>query len=113
MELLQETHFEATDRELIWFERNKLHRVNFDFSDPTQFLRTTYYIDEFPLFPRVLIWCHNYIPMFPYLARIAWHQLPDIPLGLKKDDYRKIIKEYIAKIRSGDASLFLSRDKRR
>lgn len=101
MKLLSETHFEANNRELVWFNNNELHRLDFDFSDPAESLRLTYYIDKFPVFPKALIWCHNYIPTFPYLAKIMWYKLPGISLGLKKADYKLIIKEYLDKILSG------------
>ena len=56
-------------------------------------------MDTFPFFPRFLVWCHDFIPMFPYFAKITWKQLPSVPVGLTKDEYKEKIKEIIKEIR--------------
>jgi hypothetical protein len=111
MKLKGDTYFEAINRELVWFKENTQYRL--DFTLRQSLVVVTYYVNEFPLFPKLLIWCNNYIPMFPHYAKITWYQLPDIALELNKNEYKKIVKDYIDKILSSDTSIFLNKNLRR
>lgn len=91
----KETHFEARNRELWWFRKSTLYRLNFEFIHDEPSILVFYYVDRFPIFPKLLAWCHDFIPMFPYYAKITWQQLPNFPLDLTKDEYKEKIKEII------------------
>lgn len=99
IKLRKETHYEARDRELRWYIKNSIYRLNFDFSTKDSFVSVTYLIDKFPIpIPQLFEWGHDYIPYFPYCAKITWKRLDDLSLGLTKEEYKKKIKEILAKI---------------
>ena len=97
--LLKETHYEANNRELRWTKGIKIYRLDFDYSGAVpNSISVTMLIDRFLFFPNVFEWCHDYIPGFPYCAKIIWEKLPDLPLGFSKDEYKEKIKLYIKEI---------------
>jgi len=95
IKLLKETHYEARNRELHWLEKNRLHRLDFNFDN--NMIAVTHYIDKFsiPLPKKILIWCHDYIPGFPYCAKISWEKLSPLPLELSKEEYKARLEEII------------------
>lgn len=100
----KETHYEALNRVLEWFEANKLYRLDISYLNNESCLKTTCYVDEFN-YPKILFkifnWCHDYIPNFPYMAKIKWKDLGNIPLHLGKEEYKKILSSYIEAINNG------------
>lgn len=89
----KETHYDALNREISWLEKNILKRI--DLTLVGEFVDVTFYIDTFPFCPKLFIWCRNYIPMFPYLAKGAWKELGKLPLEETEDYYHEKIKSYI------------------
>ena len=91
LKLRKETHYDAANRELHWFESNRLHRLDFNLDREKPLITVTHYVDEFPkLLPKAfLIWCHNFIPLFPYCAKIKWQRLTELSLDLSLDEYKQ------------------------
>jgi len=98
LKLKKETHYEAIDRELQRIHKNRLDRLNFTFDSKNSLVKLTHYADAFPLFPKFLIWCHNFIPGFPYLGKIKWESLTDLPVGLSKEEYKVKVTAYVRTI---------------
>lgn len=92
--LMRETHYDAINRELCWFERNMQKRIDFDFDG--NIVRVTFYGDRFPCFPRLWIGLHNIVPMFPYVAKIEWRCLDELPPGGERAFYDAKLQSYIA-----------------
>lgn len=97
MVLRKDTHYDAVDLEMSWFEKKTRKRINFTLFDKD--LVVTFYWDMFPLFPRMSIWCHHYIPMFSMCAKIYWRGLDRLALGESDDYYRQTIKTYVHEVR--------------
>ncbi len=96
LKLKEETHYEAINRELEWFENNKRYRLDFNLDKNVSRIVIAYYIDTFPIFlGRALVWCHNFIPGFPYCAKITWQKLAELSVDLSPTEYREKIKFYL------------------
>jgi hypothetical protein len=94
IELRMRESYEGTvNRELYWFEGNIQKRMHFAIVGSR--VATTYYHDTFPACPKLLIWCHNYIPMFPYYAKIKWESLGEMSLAEAEAVYYEKIRSYI------------------
>jgi hypothetical protein len=85
IKMKKETHYDAIDRELQWYDKNRLYRLNFDFSGSPSFITVHMLITKF-VFPFFL---------FPLCSKTTWEKFADIPLGLSKEKYKEIIKKYI------------------
>lgn len=94
--LFKETHYEAIDRELRFFKRSNIFRLNLNFNSGDNFVSVTFLNDQFPLpFSKIFEWLHNYIPFFSYCAKTSWKKLSNLPLGLNQEEYKEIIKKVI------------------
>jgi hypothetical protein len=72
--LAYDTHYDAENWELSWWQGNVLHRLDFQPMDSGE-IQVHHYLDKFPGLPRLLQWAHNTIPMFPYLAKMEWSKV--------------------------------------
>lgn len=83
MVLYCDTHYDANNYVFEKWEGNKLHRLDFQ---PLQneIIKVTHHIDSFGCCSKLLIWCHNYLPNFPYLAKIEYNNVCDIDIHDEK-----------------------------
>lgn len=93
MVVKKETHYDAVNREMYWFEKNRRKRI--DFALVNSLIVVTSYDDIFPVCPLILTWCHDYIPMFPLFAKIQWEKVDELLLGETEGYYHEKIKLYI------------------
>jgi hypothetical protein len=96
LHLARNTHYEATNRELKWFENKVQKRINFTFVGNE--ISVTFYKDTFPFSPRFLIWCHNNIPMFRYSPRIEWRTIEKLPVDQSEDFYLPKLRALIEQV---------------
>jgi hypothetical protein len=99
LRLARNTHYEATNRELRWFEKNVQKRMNFTFDGKE--VSVTFYKDIFPFAPRLFIWCHNNLPMFRYFARIEWQALERLPPDASENFYSSKLRAMIEQVYKG------------
>ena len=90
---IRETHYGTLNRELFWFEKNIQKRIHFAVVGSR--VETTYYREAFLACPKLLIWCHNFVPMFPYFAKIKWESLGELPPAEAEAVYFEKIRYYI------------------
>jgi len=74
LRLAHDTHYDAENWELSWWQGNVLHRLDFQPMDSGE-IQVHHHRDKFPGLPRLLRWAHNAIPMFPYLAKMEWSKV--------------------------------------
>ena len=69
LRLSYDTHYDAGNLELSWWQGKSRHRVDFQ---PLQGepLQVTHLVDTYPYLPRLLFWCRRCIPMFPILPKV-------------------------------------------
>ncbi len=69
-----DTHYDANNYVFEKIKGKQLHRLDFQ---PLQneTIKVTHYIDKFKCCPKLLVWCHNNIPNFSYLAQIEYHPI--------------------------------------
>jgi hypothetical protein len=96
LRLARNTHYEATNRELRWFEKNVQKRTNFTFDG--KIVTVTFYKDTFPFSPRFLLWCHNNIPMFGYFARTEWQTMESLPADRNENFYSLKLRALIEQV---------------
>lgn len=92
LKIAKETHYETINRELIWFEGNIQKRINLTFMG--DFIDITYYKTFFTICPKICLWLHNNIPMFPLLGKITYLELDKLMLD-KQVNYPDKLKSYI------------------
>lgn len=90
--IAKETHYDAINRELIWFEGNIQKRINLTFMG--DFIGVTYYKTLFTVCPKICLWLHNNFPMFPLLGKITYLELDKLMLDDQVNCHDKI-KTYI------------------
>lgn len=93
LKLIKDTHYDAINRVLYWYENKMLKRINFECLSHQ--VDVCLYQDEFPIAPRLFSWLHNNIPMFPYLAKISWQQLDNLPLDQSYEYYLEKINSFL------------------
>jgi len=99
MRLDKETHFEALNREVVWFDHNILYRLDFNYDYELTLIKCTAYVDTFPqMFPRLLRWLHLYVPGFPYKAKSSWFTIGTISLEFTKIQYKDILRSFISRV---------------
>ena len=91
--IMKETHYDTLNRVLGWFENNIQKRI--DLTCMGKVVAVTFYKDTFPFCPKCLIWLHNAIPLFPYLAKIEWERLDELSLNEAYGFYDKKLRTYI------------------
>ena len=69
-----DTHYDANNWELSWWQGKVLNRLDFQPLEATQ-VAVTHHEDRFRVLPHFLRWAHNNIPLFPYLANLEWRRL--------------------------------------
>lgn len=101
--LKKETHYEAINRELIWFEKNICKRLDFTVvineSDNQKFIDVTYLESIYPsLFPRLSRWLEKNIPYFPSFAKHGkWEKIDKFSIDLQ-EGLEKRINSYFQKV---------------
>jgi len=80
-----DTHYDAMNWELSWWQGKVLHRLDFQPLEDNS-LTITHLREYFKYLTRFLHWCHRYIPMFPYLAHITWNRVSTNTFPIKEDD---------------------------
>src|SRR5215510_10738917 len=96
LRFVKNTHYEALNRELKWFDNKVQKRINFTFDGNE--VSVTLYKDTFPFSPRFLIWCHNNIPMFRYSARIEWRTVEKLPADRSEEFYLSKLRALIEQL---------------
>ena len=94
-----ETHYDSNDRELYWFKNNVQYRISFTFVDER--IKVVFYKDFFKANPKLCLWLHNNIPMFPRLAKIEWKELGGLLINQSADFYYQKILSFISNISGG------------
>ena len=89
-----DTHYDARNWQLSWWRGKTLHRLDFQPLKESE-LAVTHYKDHFKLFPRLLRWAHDAIPLFPYLARIEWSRLETWSFPLEESCITKLLADVI------------------
>jgi|SRR5687768_10262110 len=86
------THYDAGNCELRWWDGSTLHRLDFQPLDAGE-LAITHYRDRFARFPRFLNWAHSNIPLFPYLADIRWERLDTLQFPVDESRIQALIAQ--------------------
>lgn len=97
IKIAKETHYDAINRVLFWFEGKIRKRIDFTFIEDT--VDVTFYKDTFPFSPKFLIGCHNIIPMFPLYAKTKWKTLDKLLIDESEEFYREKVESYIENAR--------------
>jgi len=99
LKLLKNTHYNATNRELKWYTKKEIHRLNFNYDEEAKIITITHYIDKVPFcMGRIIEKLHDLVPIFPYLAKIEWLKIGTLPINLTKKEYTIIIENYIKRM---------------
>lgn len=93
MRMSKDTHSDTSNRVFGWLEQNAQKRIDLTYNG--EYVDVTYYKDTFSCCPRLLIWCHNNIPLFPYIADTEWETIDKLPLNQTYDFYDKKLRTYI------------------
>ncbi len=97
--LRKETHYEANNRELTWTRGKHLYRIVFYYNEQDSLeISVVFYKDTFPVFPIFFSWCQNYVPLFPYIAKQNWKNMPNLPLNLSRNEYKQKVSDMINSI---------------
>lgn len=98
LKLLKNTHYNAINRELKWYTKKEIHRLNLNYDEEEKIISVTHYIDKVPFgMGRIIERLHDLVPLFPYLAKIEWYKIDNLPLNLTKEEYTITIENYIKK----------------
>jgi hypothetical protein len=81
-------------RVIKWYVNNILYRLQFE-EPEDKLIKVIIHRDVFKIFPRLLSWCHNNIPMFPYLADIKFDDLGLLSTDLTEHQFSNKINEFI------------------
>lgn len=90
LRLAYDTHYDAGNLELSWWQEEIRHRLDFQplHDEP---LQVTYLLDTYPFFPKLLLWCRGYVPMFPVLPKVQWHILGSLPEPYTRESVEELI----------------------
>lgn len=89
-----DTHYDAANWELSWWQGSVLHRLDFQPQESTR-VSITQYEDSFQCLPKFLRWAHGTIPLFPYLAQIKWINIATEYFPIDESSIETIIAEAI------------------
>ena len=90
LRLAYDTHYDAGNLELSWWQGKTRHRLDFQqlHAEP---LQVTHLLDTYPFLPKLLLWCRRYVPMFPVLPKVQWHILGSLPEPYTKESVEDLI----------------------
>lgn len=90
LHLAYDTHYDAGNIELSWWQGKTRHRLDFQplHAEPLQVSHLT---DTYPFLPKQLLWCHRYVPLFPVLPKVQRHILCSLPKPYAKEKVEQLI----------------------
>ncbi len=86
----RDTHYDANNLELQWWRGRELNRIDFQPLSVGE-LAISHSRDTFPLLPRALLWLHNAVPLFPYLARVERRELSRVCFPFERSVVRAAV----------------------
>jgi hypothetical protein len=89
-----DTHYDACNYQFEKWDGLKLQRVDFQPLE-SGIIRVTHYTDAFTCLPKLLRWCHNNLPMFPYLAEIKYKTVCDFDSRLGNTEFEQKVLSII------------------
>jgi hypothetical protein len=88
--LAQDTHYDANNVELSWWQGRICHRIDFQ-PIPSGEVAVTHYRDYYPCLPKLLHWLHNSVPLFPSVARVEWEWLGAVSAPFEAASIRALL----------------------
>ena len=90
LHLAYDTHYDAGNLELSWWQGKSRHRVDFQpfLGEPMQ---VHHLIDTYPSFPRLLLWCRQHIPMFPVLPKTQWQLIGTLSAPYSSENVEQLL----------------------
>lgn len=95
------THYDAVNRELRWFDDNTYHRISFDFDGAV--IRATGLLEIYPFCARSLVALRNTY-LVSRLRKIEWKALGELPPGQERGFYEAKIQTFIARVGRGEVT---------
>lgn len=92
--LRKDSHYDAIDRELQWFEARLLKRIYFSLGESS--IDVTFYINRFSKNPKTALMFYHLLPtIFKYPAQIEWEPFKSLPMNKSSEFYYNKILNYI------------------
>lgn len=92
--LAQDTHYDANNLELSWWQGRIYHRIDFQpmlSGDVT----VTHYRDQYPFLPKLLRWLRKYVPLFPSVARVEWESVGSVSAPFEAASIRTLLESVL------------------
>ncbi len=77
-------------RELQKWEGNILRKLQMNLNDAPK-IEVTIRKDSFRNCPKLRMWLHKNLPMFPYTAELRWRSVDPVEVALTVDEYERIL----------------------
>ena len=90
LSLAYDTHHDAGNLVIAWWQGRSRHRLDFQplRGEP---LQVTHLLDTYPFMPRLLHWCRRYIPMVPVSSKEQWQVLGTLSEPYSEESVEELI----------------------
>ena len=92
--LARDTHYDANNLELSWWQGRIYHRIDFQ-PMLSGDIRVTHYRDQYPFLPKLLCWLRNYVPLFPSVARVEWESVGSVSAPFEAASIRTLLESVL------------------
>jgi hypothetical protein len=89
--LAHDTHYDANNLELSWWQERICHRIDFQPMLSGE-VAVTHYRDQYPFLPKLLRWLRNYVPLFPSVARVEWESVGSVSAPFEAASIRTLLE---------------------
>jgi len=89
--LAHNTHYDANNWELSWWQGRICHRIDFQ-SMRSGEVMVTHYRDRDPYLPKLLRRLHSYLPLFPSVARVEWESVGSVAAPFEAASIRALLE---------------------
>jgi hypothetical protein len=89
--LAHDTHYDANNLELSWWQGPICHRIDFQPMLSGE-VAVTHYRDHYPCLPKLLRWLHHYVPLFPFVARVEWESAGSVSAPFEAASLRTLLE---------------------
>jgi hypothetical protein len=91
LRLAYDTHYDAGNLELSWWQEKLRHRVDFQ-PFPDAPMQVTHLVDTYPLLPRLVLWCRRHIPMFSVLPKTEWQSIGTMSQPYSSENVEQLLE---------------------